>query len=275
VRTAARAAFPLPNVLFCRTGDPAVAVPAPRKPDPAAITWAVSLGLPSAGPEVWRADVRRARERLAASQLLVVSVAGTPATDGDPARLAEDYARCAAWAAEAGADVVEVHLACPDIAAEQPRMIFEDRDLAALIVHRVRRAVGSHPVIAKLGAAESPRALHDLASRLAPRVDGFVLVNGLQRRVVRKDGTPAFPGPGRHLAGVSGGEVFEHCRMQVEELLAWRRAGAWSHAILAVGGITTVDRARALVGAGAEAVLVATAALADPLLACRYRQGGH
>lgn len=273
VRTVARQAFVQPNLVFCRLGEPSVAeTRAPRNPDPAAITWAVSLGLPSADPDEWRADVKRARSRLGEGQLLIVSVAGTPMPGGDGEQLAEDYARGAQWAAEAGADVVEVHLSCPNTMGEHPQMIFEDKALSARIVGRVRRTLGSHPVIAKLGATPSPRTLHELATRLAPWLDGFILVNGLQRRVVKQDGVPAFPGVGRELAGISGAAIYEHCRVQVEELIAWRKAGAWNRAILAVGGITTVERARDMLAAGADAAMVATAALADPLFAARFRR---
>jgi dihydroorotate dehydrogenase len=59
---------------------------------------------------------------------------------------------------------------------------------------------------------------------------------------------------------------------QVEEMLAWRKAGEWPHAVLAVGGISTVERAHHLLQEGANAVLVATAALFDPLFAVRFRQ---
>jgi dihydroorotate dehydrogenase len=271
VRTAERAAFPAPNLAFCRLGDPAVIEPAPRRLDPAAVTWIVSLGLPSTKPDLWRADVKRARERLGPGQVLIVSVAGTPAPGGDGEQLAEDYARAARWAAEAGADVVEVHLSNPDTVAERPQMVFEDQALSAHIVAQVRRAVGARPVVAKIGSSRSPRALHDLATALARWVDGFVLVNGLQRRVVKADGTAALPVEGRELAGVSGAAVWDSCRIQVEELWAWRKAGAWNKVILAVGGITTVERARETLTAGADAAMVATAALVDPLLAARFR----
>jgi dihydroorotate dehydrogenase len=102
-------------------------------------------------------------------------------------------------------------------------------------------------------------------------VDGFALVNDLQRRVVKPDGTLALPGEGRELAGVAGAALWDHSRVQVRELIAWRKAGAWDRAILAVGGITTVERAREEIEAGAQASLVATAALVDPLLAARFR----
>ena len=59
---------------------------------------------------------------------------------------------------------------------------------------------------------------------------------------------------------------------QVSEMLAWRKAGAWNRAMLAVGGITTVERADTLLRGGADAALVATAALFDPLFATRFRQ---
>jgi dihydroorotate dehydrogenase len=182
VRTVERAAFPAPNLVFCGLGDPAVVEPTPRRLDPAAVTWAASFGLPSAKPEVWRADVAKARARLPKSQLLVVSVIGTPAPGGDGEQLAHDYAQAARWAAEAGADVVEAHLSCPTISAERPQMVFEDQALAAHVVEMVRGAVGARPVVAKLGAMRSPRPLHDLATALARWVDGFALRNHLLAR---------------------------------------------------------------------------------------------
>jgi dihydroorotate dehydrogenase (NAD+) catalytic subunit len=270
VRTAAHPASPHPNILFCRAGDPAVVEPRPRgRLDPSGITWAVSLGLPSPAPEEWQADVRRARTRMRETQLLVVSVAGTPGPGGEG--LAEDYARCARLAADAGADVVEIQLSCPSTPAEHGQMVFEDQALSARVVQAVRRAVGSHPVIVKLGASASPRALHDLATRLAPWVNGFVLVYGLERRVVKPDGSPAFAGPGREVATVVGGTVHGYCRMQVDELIAWRKAGAWERVILAVGGITSVGRIREVLADGADGALVASAAFADPLIGARFR----
>jgi dihydroorotate dehydrogenase (NAD+) catalytic subunit len=152
-------------------------------------------------------------------------------------------------------------------------MVFEDKELSGLIVERARRATGGRPLLAKLGALAGPRALHELATRLAPWLDGFVLVSGFPRKVVTPDGKQAFPGPGRETAEVVGAGIYDACRIQFEELIAWRKAGAWDRRILAVGGITTGARARTLLEAGASAALVATAALADPLFAARFRQG--
>ena len=273
VRTSARPAFLQPNLIHCRASDPAVSGPAPRALDPSAVTWAASFGLPSADPEEWRGDVMRAKAKIRPSQILIVSVVGTPVPDADLDQLARDYALCARWAADAGADVIEVHLSSASTSGEHAQMILEDVPLAAHIVDQVRRAVGLRPVIAKLGATRSPRTLHELATRLAPRVDGFILVDGLRRRVVKPDGTPAFRGEDRAVGRLVGAGVYELCRVQVEELLAWRKAGAWSRVILAVGGLTTVARARQALAADADAAMVATAALVDPLIAARFLLG--
>jgi len=234
------------------------------------LTLAVSLGMPSMDPEVWRRDVRRARERIGKGQMLIVSVLGTTASK-DREALIEDYASCARWAAESGADAIEVQLAWPDPFADQPQAIYENVPLAAQILHRVRTCVAV-PVLAKLGAFKTPRMLHDTATKLAPWVGGFTLVNGFQRRVLDERGNAAFEGSGRERAEIVGGDTFEAASRQVLEMLAWRRAGCWDRAVLAVGGISTIERADQLLREGADAALLATAALWDPLFAVRFRQ---
>jgi hypothetical protein len=268
VRSVAHPAKPLPNIVFVENQAHAAticpATAARRSP-----TLAISLGVPSMEPDVWRKDLRRAKDRLGRGQVLVASVIGTPTGD-DIDALAGDYARCAVWAAEAGADLIEVHLACPRPGTEPGQMLYEDVRAAGHVLSRVRAHVGQ-PVIADLGAFRSPRQLHDVLTRLAPWVHGFALVHGLHRRVVDGEGQPAFEGKDREIARVVGADTYAACSRQVEEAIAWRKAGEWSRAILAAGGVTTVDRAQQSLRDGADAVLVGTAALADPLFAFRFR----
>jgi dihydroorotate dehydrogenase len=270
VRSAFRPAFNLPNIRPVENREPAAV--ATRRPhlnvNP---TIAISFGMPSMEPDVWRKDVRRAKERLGPGQVLIVSVVGTPEPGGDREALIADYARCAAWAADAGADVIEVQLACPDPFAEPAAMIYEHIPLSAHILYHVRTTV-SLPILAKLGVFRTPRLLHDTANKLAPWVNGFVLVHGLRRRVVDESGNSAFDGTGRDEAYIVGADTFSVGSRQILELLSWRKAGAWDRAILGVGGITTVDRADQLLRDGTDIVLVATAALFDPLFATRFRQ---
>ena len=269
VRSAFRPAWSLPNIRHVENQE-LIAVTR-RAPAAGVPTLAVSLGEPSMEPDVWRKDVRRAKERIGRGQMLIVSVMGTPEPGRDADALVADYARCAAWAAESGADAVEVHLAVPDPFAEQAQMLYENALLAAHIVYRVRASVAV-PVLAKLGVFRSPRVLHETATKLAAWTSGFVLVHGFHRRVLDDKGNPAFEGAGRERADVVGHDIFPIASRQVLEMLAWRRAGAWDRAVLAVGGVTTVERAQDLLREGADAALVATAAIFDPLFAARCRQ---
>jgi dihydroorotate dehydrogenase len=267
VRSVARAAYPLPNIVFVENGDRA----ATARPGGAAngsSTLAISMGMPSMEPDVWRKDVRRAKERLGPGQMLIASVVGTPVPDSDVGALALDYAQCAAWATEAGADAIEVHLACPGL--DSGRMLYEDLKASAHVLSRVRARV-SRPIIAKLGAGRSPRLLHDTLTKLAPWVHGFELVDGILRRVLDAEGRPVFDGKGREIAQVVGTDTYGPCARQVDEAIAWRKAGEWHRAILAVGGVTSIERALSSLRDGADAVMVGTAALADPLLAFRFR----
>lgn len=270
VRSTFVPAHSLPNIRPVRNHEQ-VAVAVRRPSVNGDLTIAVSLGMPSMEPDVWRKDVRRAKERIGPGQMLIVSVVGTPAAEGDAEALVADYARCAAWAAEAGADAIEAHLACPNPFAEPPQLVFDSIPLSAQILHRIRTTV-TVPVLAKLGPFRTPRLLHETATKLAPWVGGFVMVHGIPRRVVDDKGNAVFEGAGRDRAIVVGADTFPVASRQVAELLAWRKAGAWDRAVLGVGGLTTVERALHLWREGTDAVLVATAALYDPLLAVRFRQ---
>lgn len=278
VRTRYRPCFSLPNVLVAEaTGQlegadvkEPVVVAAAQRPERVP-TIAISFGMPSMDPDVWRRDVRRAREALGPGQILVVGTVGSAGPSRDPMALAEDFADCAALAAGAGAHVVEVHLACPNTADEHPCMIYEDHDLAEHIVEAVRRRIKGHPAIVKLGFCPGPEALRDLVRRVARHMDGVLLMNGIQRPVLRPDGTPAFPGAHRRLAGVSGDGTRAASLSVLREALAARAALGLDIEVWAVGGLSTPEDLRAAGAMGADATLVATAAMFDPLLAIRTK----
>jgi dihydroorotate dehydrogenase len=270
VRTSFVPAHGLPNIRAVENREQA-AVATRRSGLNGDLTLAVSLGTPSMEPEIWRRDIRRARERIGKGQVLMVSVLGTVPPGGDRESLIADYAVCARWAAEAGADVIEAHLAWPDPFADQPQAIYENLPLSAQILHRIRTSV-SVPLVAKFGAFRTSRLLHDTATKLSAWASGFTLVHAFQRRVIDEAGQAAFEGAGRDRADIVGADTFPAASRQIAELLAWRRAGCWDRAVLAVGGITTPGRAHEMLREGADAVLVATAALSSPLFAVRFRE---
>ena len=267
VRSRFQPAHSLPNMRHVETREQFAVAPR-RAHANGSPTIAVSMGTPSMEPDVWRKDMRRAKDRLGPGQILVASVMGTADAGDNPESLIVDYTHCAVWAAEAGADVIEVHLATPNQFGEPGQMIYESIPLSAQILYRIRTTV-SLPLVAKLGVFRTPRLLHETATKLAPWASGFTLVPSIPRRVLDEKGNPAFEG--REWVDIVGASTYPVCARQVEEMIAWRKAGAWDHAILAIGGVTTVERARDLLDEGANVAMVDTAAIFDPLLAVRFR----
>ncbi len=62
-------------------------------------SWAISFGMPSISPDVWRADVEWTRDRLPKEKLLSVSVVATAQPGWSEEDVANDFAQCAALGA--------------------------------------------------------------------------------------------------------------------------------------------------------------------------------
>ncbi|MGY2002985.1 dihydroorotate oxidase [Blastococcus sp. SYSU DS1024] len=231
-----------------------------------------SFGVPSPEPEEWMADLERAVAAVGDEQLLLVSVMGEdPDGTGEVAALAEDFARTALMAQEAGATVVELNLSCPNTLARsgagvKPPLCL-DADATVTVVGSVRRALDDRTgLVAKLSWLDEQQ-LAALVPRLAPLVDGIAGINTVQSRVRRSDGTPTFPG--RELAGLSGIAVRDSALDFTRRLVALRDAAGSRFDVLAMGGVTDPGSFEALFAVGADAVQTAAGAFVDPLLAQR------
>ncbi|MGY2063952.1 dihydroorotate oxidase [Blastococcus sp. SYSU DS0619] len=225
-----------------------------------------SFGVPSPDPEEWMADLSRAVAAVGDEQLLLVSVMGE---DPEGTGLADDFARTARLAEEAGAPVVELNLSCPNTldrssSGVKPPLCL-DPDATVAVVAAVRRALDDRTgLVAKLSWLDEP-ALAALVPRLAPLVDGIAGINTVQSRVRRSDGQPTFPG--RELAGLSGIAVRDPALDFTRRLVALREAGGVPFDVLAMGGVTDPGSFAALFALGADAVQSASGAFAAPFLA--------
>ncbi|WP_169064242.1 dihydroorotate oxidase [Geodermatophilus dictyosporus] len=225
-----------------------------------------SFGVPSPPPAEWMADLERSLAAVDGDQLLLVSVMGS----GDGTDLVDDFAATARLAEEAGAEVVELNLSCPntlsaaaDDGVKPPLCLDAAATLA--VVEGVRRALGDRTgLVAKISWLDEDR-LAALVPGLAPLVDGVAAINTVAGRVVRSDGEPTFPG--RAVAGLSGAAVRGHALDLTRRLVALREAGGHRFDVLAMGGVTDVASFEALWAAGADAVQSASGAFADPFLA--------
>ena len=132
----------------CRTS--ATSRAASRPPSPlrrphvnGAVTLAVSLGMPSMEPDVWRKDVRRAKDALGTGQVLIVSVAGTLAA-GRRCRSAHRRLRALRGVGRRGRRGRRSRSIspCPIRSPSTPQMVFENVPLSAQILYRVRTSIG-------------------------------------------------------------------------------------------------------------------------------------
>jgi dihydroorotate dehydrogenase len=274
VRSSARECYPPPNWAFVNAdaGDGPVYATEDLPDDPATISSAVCFGMPSMPPEFWREDIARAKASIGDGQMLIVSVVASPEPGWSAEQVAADYAQCAAWAAEAGADAVEANYSCPNVCSAEGQ-IYCDASLSEAVTQTIRSAIGDTPLLLKIGVfpnAENQRAfLHAVAGN----ANGITLVNGISRAVLHADGRPVF-GEDYRKAGVLGRIIHEPCVAAVRDARAVIEHENLSLALAAVGGVSSAADYNDFIEAGADAVLCGSSPMYLPDLAGVIKKRG-
>ncbi len=269
VRSRARECYPLPNLEpvrvegMMRGGESAI---------PATVSmqssWAVSFGMPSKDPDIWRADVERTRNRLASEKILTVSVVGSVQPGWSIDDLAADYALCAQWAKESGADCVETNFSCPNVSTCDGQLYLQ-ADASRTIAQAVRQSIGDLPYVIKIGHFTSDDGIAALVDAVHDQADGLAMTNSVAATVADGNNQLLFDGQPR---GICGASILEASLAQVERFsrhIADRNAAL---EIVGVGGAGSADDVKRYLSAGAANVQLATAAMIDPLIAVKIRQ---
>ena len=124
-------------------------------------SWAVSFGMPSKPPSFWRDDVAATRSRLAKGKFLCVSVVATAQDGWSIDDLAADYAQCARWAVESGADGVEANFSCPNVSSVDGQLFLNPTD-AGIVAAQLREAIPDMPLLLKVGYIDNRETAHEL-----------------------------------------------------------------------------------------------------------------
>lgn len=268
VRSVARECYPLPNLQPVDCGPLSGGerqVPATESMNG---SWAVSFGMPSMEPEVWRRDIEATRERLAPEKLLSVSVVGTVQPDWGLEELAADYAVCARWARESGADAVETNFSCPNVSTCDGQLYQNPHDAAA-VADAVREAIGAEtPYIAKIGHVQNEVEATLLIETLAPFVDAFAMTNSVAATVDR-GGELLFDGQPRGICGAATRKASLGQTALFSRLIGQR---GMNLRLIGVGGASTAEHVKGYLDAGAEHVQIASAAMVDPETALSIRR---
>ncbi len=267
-RSSKRACYPLPNLQPVVTGPLRGVEHTLPVSDTMQGSWAVSFGMPSASPDDWRADVSRTRKHLPKEKLLCVSVVGTVQPGWSLEQLAADYAQCARWAVESGADCVETNFSCPNVTTCDGQL-YQNPKAAAFVSETVRQAIPRVPFIVKIGQVKDESAAEELLKAVAPFVDALAMTNSVVAQVRQPKGDLLFDGQQRGICGEAARETSLAQAATFARLIALRGDKV---RVIGVGGASTAEHVKDYLTAGAEAVQIATAAMIDPLVGLKIRR---
>ena len=268
VRSSARECYELPNLQPVTTGPlHGDETEVPTRPEMNG-SWAVSFGMPSAAPDNWRADVEWTRNHLASEKLLSVSVVGSVQPEWSLSDLADDYAQCAKWAVESGADAVEANFSCPNVSTCDGQLYQQPAD-AAVVAERIREAIGGTPFLIKIGRTTEHQDADALLNAVGPFVDALAMTNSVATKVKQPDGSYLFDGERRGICG----DATRNASLEQTRLFAGLIAKkSLPIRLVGVGGASTAGHVREFLNAGAESVHIATAAMVNPQLALEIRR---
>lgn len=271
VRSSYHACYEPPNWVFVEDeGGSGPAYATDRIPaDPAQISSAVCFGMPSMAPHTWREDVRRAKAGLATGKVLIVSVVGTTADNGTAREMADDFAQCAGWAAEAGADVIEANLSCPNVCAKEGS-IYMDTQMSRTIASSIRDVIGKKPLLLKAGQFEDAGKLRTFLKFVNGIADGITMVNAPSRPVLHRNGRPVF-GELLGNAGVVGRGIHNASVEALKRAAEVISSDNLKLALVAVGGVSSDADVQRYFDAGAAAVLMGSAPMYMPNLAAEMK----
>jgi dihydroorotate dehydrogenase len=266
-RSAHRDCYPLPNL---QPVDSTVLVSSGhilRAMSEMRGSWAISFGMPSMSPDVWRADVEWTRARLPAEKLLSVSVVASAQPGWSIDDVAEDFARCARWALDSGADCVETNFSCPNVVTCDGQL-FQQPQAAGYVAQRVREAIGTAPYLIKIGFINDSEIAAQLLDAVVPFADALAMTNCIAAQVRDLDNEWMFDGQPR---GVGGDCIRAASVAQVGDFSQLARIKGHAIRLIGVGGISAAQHVCEYLSAGAEAVQLATAPMLDPIVGLRIR----
>jgi dihydroorotate dehydrogenase len=172
--------------------------------------------------------------------------------------LAQQYEVLAKAAFDAGADLVELNLSCPN--TESDVIAFNLPDIRE-IVEQLERALdgAKHNVCMKVSPYSQSRLIQDVAQLVnaSSIIKGVSAINTFPNALRLENGAPVITS-NDGLAGLSGPCLFPIALGQVAQ---WRKHLAPEKYILGGGGVTTVQNVLDMRKAGADAVFLVSAVL--------------
>ena len=268
VRTRAYTSHAWPNVLPVHVeGDLAAdcrrLIAGGEYADPLSIT--NSFGVPSMSPDVWQADLAACVAYAREGQVVVGSYQGTLPEHGGAAEYIADFRTGARLMRETGVKAVEVNFSCPNEGTAN--LLCFDVRRSREVVEAIRGELGSTPLLIKIAYFKDDALLEQLLREVGGVVDGISAINTVSAEIVNEAGEQALPGAGRLVSGVCGRAIKWAGVGMTHKLTRLRAKLGLTFTVVGVGGVTSVEDFAEYREAGADAVMSATGAMWNPLLA--------
>ena len=224
-----------------------------------------SFGVPSFDPDFWQKDMKDAIAYARPGQVVIGSFQGTTNAVGNVSEYIKDFANAARLVKETGAKILEVNLSCPNEGTAH--LLCFDIERTQKVVEAIKNEIGDTPLIIKIAYFKEQEDLVKLITTLNQHIQGVSAINTIPSKIIDKDGSQALPGNGRSISGVCGAPIKWAGIEMVSRLKRLRDENGLSYSIIGVGGVTTAKDYSQFKEAGADAVMSATGAMWNPLLA--------
>jgi dihydroorotate dehydrogenase (NAD+) catalytic subunit len=278
IRSNTHPAHPVPNMVYVEThgylnsNQEGQVLKVAHKPSSDMNHLAVtnSFGIPSRDPDYLIKDIAEAQKGLGRGQVMIVSIVGTPREGED---FVEDFVVATKLAIAGGAKIIEADFSCPNVISCEGS-IHTNPESVYLISSRIKKAIGSVPLIIKVGAIVDPNVLKKVMEAAARAgVEAICGINTLSMKVVNDEGVAAL-GPKRERAGVCGGPIRMAAIDFIENSYKINKSEKLGLNIMATGGVTDYRHFDLFFEKGADVAMSAIGMLWDPYLAARYHAFG-
>ena len=267
---------PFPNVLAVHPGEKLTLERAKSESlmadtdyrEPISIT--NSFGVPSKAAQIWQEDFKKAKSYEKEGQIAILSFMGTVREGQTHQEFVDDYILAAKLANETGAKVLEVNLSCPNIGNEG--LVCYDLDTTEEVVAGIRAAIGSTPLILKVGYYKDDADVERLGQIAEGYAQAIAAINTIQATIIDEKGEQALPGKNRSRSGVCGASIKWAGLEMAERLHAIRKKEGMNWLIVGVGGVITPSDYFEYRAAGADIVMSATGAMWNPSLAIEIKR---
>lgn len=222
-----------------------------------------SFGVPSFEPDFWQKDMADCVKYAKEGHVVIGSFQGTPS--GNEESYIQDFITAAKLVKETGAKILEVNFSCPNEGTGH--LLCFDVGRATRIAEAIKNEIGDTPLIIKIAYFRDQSILEKLINGVGSVAQGVSAINTMPAKIINNDGSQTLQGQGRLISGVCGAGVKWAGLEMVKRLKKLREYLNLKYSIIGVGGVMDTEDYQEYKKAGADAVMSATGAMWNPLLA--------